>query len=238
MHRSKRSGWYFESTRHSLAAKGLSTYKTRRRSKLKSSIANRPWEFKEYWAKKKRHHGAGEGGYLAKRENEYIRGGRADGRPDADFDATQLRRGIKHEMEHNTHLDKMESKRYLASIDYDKAAKSIHWAFDDGRPKTEDFAESMRRAEVERMRLESMAELQKAEHAGNITFDNAQRFMADDFTHETKDFLNGTTDRQTYEANVKRKLHKHKSMHSTKASFFGETEHHKDRNAGGRLFSW
>jgi hypothetical protein len=143
----------------------------------------------------------------------------------------------------------ISSKRYYA-MDYKGAAQKIHWLFDDGRPKTEDFAQQMKMQQVETLKSEVMGKLQKAQETGEITTDNAQRFMNGDFTDETKDFLHRDTESYTqYRGDVMHKLDWHLSTYSAKpkmpwanvekgpknVSIYMSKEEHQ---GGGGLMPW
>lgn len=112
------------------------------------------------------------------------------------------------------------TKRYYA-IDAKRMAAGMKSFFSDGRPDTEDYGKRMDQETVEQTRMDVVRKLEAAEDKGKITHDNAKRFMTDQFTDQTKDFLQGTIDRRTYLENVKRKLDSHMGINSTSLSLFG-----------------
>lgn len=118
MKKYKGSGWYNESHRHSLAAKGIKTgrkvnysqnavFYTSKESLFKSCLkeggipigpeGNLGKEFRE-WKKKK--------GIDTSKTTDMISGGLADNMPDSRFDSEQISKGIKVELEH-THDEKI-----------------------------------------------------------------------------------------------------------------------------------
>ena len=102
-------------------------------------------------------------------------------------------------------------------FDYKRASDGLKSLFSDGRPETEDYGKSMKMQQVDNLRNEVVAKLHKAQEDGDITPDNAQRFMNDDFTNETKDFLHRDTESyQEYRDDVNRKLEWHLSTYSRK----------------------
>jgi hypothetical protein len=117
----------------------------------------------------------------------------------------------------------VRTNRYYA-IDAKRMAAGIKSFFSDGRPDTEDYGKRMDAETIEQQRSEVVRKLQQAEDTGKITHDNAKRFMDDQFTSETKDFLNGTIDRRTYLENVKRKLDSHMGTNSKSLSLFGGSQ--------------
>jgi hypothetical protein len=109
-------------------------------------------------------------------------------------------------------------KTYCADkFNYKAAADGLRSLFHDGRPDTEDYGKAMKMQQVDNLRNEVVGKLNEAQESGEITTDNAQRFMNNDFTDETKDFLHRDTESYTqYHDDVMRKLDWHLSTYSTK----------------------
>lgn len=77
----KGGGWFHESYRHGLSARGISTSKTR--AKTRSKVPKFDWKM-----------------HPDKYNADKIIGGLGDGMPDWKFDPDQLFEGTRHEMEH------------------------------------------------------------------------------------------------------------------------------------------
>lgn len=108
-----------------------------------------------------------------------------------------------------SHRHYLAAKGIKSRYDAGKTKAVAKFLFGDGKPETENFDSSMKMVAVDNLRNEVVGRLNKAEEDGEITFENSRRFMNDDFTTETKDFLDNTVDKDTYVANVKRKLGGH-----------------------------
>lgn len=109
---------------------------------------------------------------------------------------------------------KAEYKRYL--VDYKRAAEHLKGIFHDGTPDVE--GTDMRPAVVDGLRNEVRMELDQEMRKGNMSFQDAQKFMDEDFKGETKHFLQSSLpDREGYEREVRRRLQRHKSMYGKKS---------------------
>jgi hypothetical protein len=92
---------------------------------------------------------------------------------------------------------------------------------DDGRAKTADFEQDLKSSAVGEMRDEVTVKLNEAERQGKISFENSRRFMNDDFTTETKDFLDDKIGRGQYQDNVRRRLGRHLTQFGSELNIFG-----------------
>ena len=96
-----------------------------------------------------------------------------------------------------------------------------NFLMDDGRAKTEDFEQDLKMSAVNDMREEVTQKLNRAEQQGQISFENSRRFMNEDFTTETKDFLDDKIRREIYQDNIRRRLGRHLTQFGSQLNIFG-----------------
>ena len=112
------------------------------------------------------------------------------------------------------------NKYYADKIDYAAVASGIQSFFSDGKPQTENYEVSVKNRRIQSLLGEVYSEIGKEERAGNISSENADRFVTEDFRTEEKDYRDNTIDYDHFRSNVLRKLNKHKEMHTTKLRCF------------------
>lgn len=124
---------------------------------------------------------------------------------------------------HEPHRHYLAAKGIKTAHRYRKGKiKAVaNFLMDDGRADTEDFEQDLKMSAVNDMRDEVSTKLGEAERAGNISFENSRRFMNDDFTTETKDFLDDKIRRNIYQDNVRRRLGRHLTQFGTSLNIFG-----------------
>lgn len=193
--RSKPTGWRYESQKHSLAAKGVKT-------RYRASVAESMWAI-----------GGSEGG-TSVREEEKRDALSAFMAPPEDF--------AKSSYGSPSFMAKKEVMRRRYNVTTKQTADFLKGMFDDGRPKVADFAENRKQEDVVMANQRVMEKIRLAEDNNEITSDNANRFLRDDFTTASKDYLdNPHMDRSHYDGEVDRLLERHMSRHGKSAKMFG-----------------
>lgn len=114
-------------------------------------------------------------------------------------------------------------QKYYAGDGYDKAASFLKGMFSDGSPETIDYKKMMMEHSEADLRANVMARLDAEEQKGNISAENASRFMEEDFMNETKLYFGGGS-KQQYHDNVMRMLERHLKIHDKQFHLFGDNK--------------
>jgi hypothetical protein len=181
----KRGGWHFEGWRHSMASRGIKTAPPGYRSGHRVNVMSV---------------GTAALNVTPNAELTVMR--------TADKDVTKLN-DLKCGLEDDQRA--IAKRRYR--VDYKRAADNLKMVFHDGSPEV--HGTDMKELVVDDVRNEVRGELDEGVKRGDMRFQDAQAFMDDDFTKETKHFVQSTNaDGQAYRREVRRRLDRHKSMYS------------------------
>jgi len=222
-------GWFHESFRHALSARGVKTSKQKAREK---SSVKFDWKLKQqYLAAKTR-----ETQYLS----EKLVGGYADGVPDYQFDPGQLYRGIQVEMEHTDDplLAKEIAKDHLSEDeDYYKKLEKMEsgekkvfgwFSSKDNRyfakglldHPGEEMEKQLRNRDIEVKQAEVIAKLDESVKKGELTGDNRNRFVKDVFSTEAEWYRDGRTGNDEFSSTVDKKLEDFTHVQNRKLKVF------------------
>ena len=214
-------GWFQESQRHSLSARGIKT---------NYYALKRPTEFLI-------------GGYGDNKpdemfnESELMRGTKHEMEHTSNRNIAKeiAKDHLSEDPQYYKKLERMEQgfmakKYYAEQSGVDTAAKAssktFEWFMDDGRAKTMDMKKDRRQQLYKEVADLTKAELQQEVVNEELSDQAAERFLEPGgaFDDEAKDFLDEKTDYLTFKRNVQSRLDKHKHLHEKKLNIFSELE--------------